>query len=69
MDDVVKWVTVAITIIQQRRAAGFPVAKEIVALVAYIMNPKPYTAEEWAEHNKAQEDSRDLRRRAVPRDA
>lgn len=68
MDEFVKYITLAATIIANRRAAGFPVIKETLALITYIANPVTLTREEWAAHDQAQEDSRALRRNAKPRD-
>jgi hypothetical protein len=49
MDNFVKWVTMAATIIEARRQAGFPVAREIVDFVTHIINPPTsYTDDMWA---------------------
>lgn len=49
MDNFIKWVTAAATIIEARRQAGFPVARELVDFVTHIINPpSAYTDDMWA---------------------
>ena len=69
MEDIIRYVTLAFTIIQERRAAGFPVAREILALVTFITNPPTeITPEMWEAHNIAQEEARAARRAAKPKE-
>lgn len=67
MDEVIRYGQALIALIAERRAAGFPVAKEIAAMVIYLANPPAeITPEMWGAHNAAQEEARNERRNAHP---
>jgi hypothetical protein len=69
VEEIIRYVTLAFSLIQERRAAGFPVAREVMSLVGFIMNPpKEITPEMWLEHDAAQEAARAARKAAQPKE-
>jgi len=69
MSDLIKWVTVALSIIETRRALGFPVARELVELVTKILNPpEMITPEMWAAQQARKDEAMAAYRAAKPGD-